>query len=877
MGRLGVSARLLGASVIPVVVLASVLGGSVVEHHRAVLRAEAVAARVHELEALVSLRSAMFQEQVASEIFAPSRRPPDEMLARSEFGARILERPEWAAEQTDDALAAIPAEQRPFGRDDLERARRASLQDPRTAGATSSAYDQVGRLLGRQIDDDLRFVRESAIELGQVPLIRAGTVFQRSIEMPEQAGVLVAALADLWAAELAERLPLQSTALRAFADFDGTSMRFADALVDDTSAAARAAAPVLLVPPGLDPSIEAVTSGSFISANRAPGSPTAVGAALLEGVDWILEVDDVRTLASSEVAAAAEDLASSARAQEQRVAGLALGVMTFAVAAAVLFGRSIARPVRRLTDRAERIGSGQLDSEPPELRGPPEVVRASIALHEVFDNLDLLERKGLALARVDFEDPALDEPLPGRLGASLQLSMEVLADSIEQREALQSRLRFEALHDSLTGLGNRASLIDTLHRALESSTAAVVFIDLDDFKGINDRHGHAVGDEVLREVAIRLSSAAPARALVARLGGDEFVIALLGTESIDESLEVARRAIRSVGQAMAAGGRLVEVGASAGVAVAGHGCGDAGVEALLRMADLAVYSAKHDPHADVVLYDDELDQRLTHQRLLEASLARALERGRDELRLQVQPIVDADDLAVRGVEALLRWQTPSGTSIPPDEFIPIAERSDLILDVDQWVIERALDHAARWSDEDPSASFSVSVNVSGRSLLDRSFVERVAAALSSSGVAPGRLHVEVTETAIVSDLELAASQLAELRALGVRVAIDDFGTGYTSIAHLRALPVDELKIDASFVAGVVHDDDNRALVEMINQLAHQMHVPTVAEGVESAEQVELLGEIGCDRMQGYFFSPPMDADRLLGWLRDRNAIASVRH
>ena len=872
---MGVSARLLGASVIPVAVLAAVLGASVVDHHRSVRLAESVADRVVVLEQMVTLRSALFEEQVAVEVFNPRRRPLEALLSNSAFGAQISERPEQLSERTDAALAAIAAGDRPFGKDDLDSARRASLSAPLTAGSTSTAFDEIGQALELRIADDLRVVREAAVELGDVPLIRAGTVFQRSVELPEQAGVLVAALADLWIAAPAERPALQSKVVMAFADYEGLSERFADSIVDDSSTVARAASPVLLVPPGLEPSINASVSGELSAAARPPGLPIAVGAALREGVDWILEVDAVRTDAAEAVTAAARELAAEARASERWRAALALGVVAIAIAAAVLFGRSIARPVRRLTDRAERIGSGQLDEEVTELRGPPEVVRASQALDDVVDNLDLLERKGLALARADFEDPSLHRPLPGRLGASLQLSMEVLADSIEQREALQSRLRFEALHDSLTGLGNRASLIDTLHRALGSTTASVVFLDLNDFKGINDRHGHAAGDEVLREVAIRLSSAAPARALVARLGGDEFVIALPGTGSMDEAVEVARRAVHTVARPMEIGGRVLEIGASAGVALSDHGSGDAGVEALLRMADLAVYSAKHDPNDTVAVYDDELDRRLTHQRLLEASLARALEPGRGELRLHVQPIVAAEDFAVVGVEALLRWDTPTGTSIAPHEFIPIAERSDLILDVDRWVIEHVLELMASWQAEPTTASLSVSVNVSGRSLLDRTFVDRVAAALASSGVRPSCLHLEVTETAIVSDLELAAAQLAQLRSLGVRVVIDDFGTGYTSIAHLRTLPVDELKIDGSFVAGMAHEADDHALIEMIHHVAHQLHVPTVAEGVETAEQIDLLRRIGCDRLQGYYFSPPMEADRLPTWLGDRAGASSA--
>ncbi|MDQ2677210.1 MAG: EAL domain-containing protein, partial [Actinomycetota bacterium] len=781
--RLGVAARLFGTIAVPITVLALVLGTSVLERHRDVTKADALSERVVVLERMVSLRSALFREEVAAEIFIPGRRPPALMLKTSEFGTQISERPEELVDATDAALAAIPPATRPFDQDDLDRARGTSTDGDAEAGA--DPFGEIGRAVAAAIDDDLRFVRESAIELGDVRLIRAGTVFQRSVELPDEAGQFVAALADLWSAPPAARPELQSAVVTAYADFEDSSDRFTDSITDERSTVARVASPVLDLPLVLRQPVDSAVSGALSAANRQAGSPPSVGSALMQGVDWILRVDAIRNDAAEAVTAAADDVAASAQASERWNAGVALAAVAVSVAAATLFGRSILGPVRRLTDHAQRIGSGQLDRDPLELHGPPEIVRASQAMNDVVDNLVLLEQKGHALARADFEDPSLQQQLPGRLGASLRLSMEVLADSIEQRESLQSRLRFEASHDSLTGLGNRSSLIHTLDRALTASTASVIFLDLNDFKGINDVHGHAVGDEVLRVVAVRLLSAAPARALVARLGGDEFVIALPGVDGVDEPLEVARRATSAVTQPIEIDGRTVEVGASAGVAVRGHGSCDTGVEALLRMADLAVYCAKLDPDDSIVLYDDELDRRLTHQRQLETSLAQALQPDRDELRLTFQPIVRSDDFTVRGVEALLRWDSPDGGAVAPDEFIPIAERSDLILDVDHWVIDHVLAQMARWSRETSMEPLTVSVNVSGRSLLDRSFVGRVTTALASSGIPAQRLQIEVTETALVSDLELAASQLTVLRALGVRIVIDDFGTGYTSVAHLR--------------------------------------------------------------------------------------------
>ena len=858
---MGVFARLIAAIAVPVVVLSLVLGASVIERHDDVRRAGIVSARVALLEQLVTLRSALFQERLAAEVFLPSRRPSDELLASTEFGARLSEDPGRLVEDTDDALAAIPPADRPIDRDDLEAARAAQPDVVPGSTEISRRFDHVDRELGRAITAQLTVVRESAIQLGDVDMIRAGTIFQRSVELPEGAGALVADLADLWAAD-EDRARLQTEVAVTLANFRRSSTGFSSAFTDPQSSLSTTSADVLVVPDALSDAIDQALSGALSSPDRPALQPADVGVALLEGVDWILRVDAIPELAAEAATNTAQDVAESASDSERRVATLALGAIVVSIAAAVWFGRSIVKPVRRLTDQAERIGGGQLEFEPLDRHGPPEIVRASDAMHDVVDNLVLLEAKGQALARADFDDPALQQQMPGRLGASLQLSMEVLSASIEERESLQSRLRFEATHDSLTGLGNRASLVALLGSRRHGGGLAVIFIDLNDFKGINDRHGHPVGDQVLKVVGDRMLSVAPARALVTRLGGDEFVIALPDVDGIDEPLEVARRVTRAVVVPFEVDGRVVEVGASAGVAVSGFGSLDVGPEALLRMADMAVYSAKLDPNENIAVYDEDLDRRLTHQRSLESALTSALHSTGDELRLVFQPIVRAADSTVDGVEALLRWSPPGRAAVPPDVFIPIAEHSDLILDVDHWVIGHALRHMAQWPAEGAAEDLSVSVNVSGRSLLDRTFVDRVTGLLAVSDVAASRLQVEVTETALVSDLDLAAEQLAQLRALGVRVVIDDFGTGYTSVAHLRTLPVDELKIDGGFVSRLHDDPEDRVLIEMITQLAHQLDLPVVAEGVETDEQAELLRVIGCDLLQGYLFSPPVEADEV---------------
>jgi diguanylate cyclase (GGDEF)-like protein len=865
--RPGVSARLLGTIAVPLVVMSVVLTSTVLESREQVQLATEVSDRVEQLEKLVALRSAMFKERVAGEIFLPTRRPPFELLSSTQFGAQLADRPEELVEATDEALAALDADVVPFDARDLAQAR---AEQPTEASGTEPArmrrFSELDEDLTRSITKDLTFVRESATALGDVDLIRAGAIFQRSVELPGQAGVVIAEIADLWVSEPAARPERQSRVAMALATFEASSARYVSSL-EGTSAAELGVPEIPPMPERLRDAVDLALAGGLTTADRPAGTPTEVGVGLLDGVDWMLEVNGLPTLTAHTADEKAEAFAARARSTERQAAALAFGALGVSIVAAVLFGRSIVGPVRRLTDHAERIGAGQLEVDDRALHGPPEMVRAAQAMNDVVDNLVLLERKSNALVHADFDDPELQRQLPGRLGASLQLSMETLSTSIAQREALQAQLQYDAMHDSLTGLGNRAALIAMLSRVQQvdgAIRAAIVYIDLDNFKDINDRFGHAAGDDVLRAVAGRMMSVVPARALVARLGGDEFVIALDEVDGIDEPIQVARRVWEAIAQPVQIDGRSVDVAASIGVAIAGHGSSETGVEALLRMADFAVYSVKQHPTERIALYDEELHRQLVQQREVEEALRHALRPDADELRLVFQPIVDAQDLGLRGVEALLRWTKPDGERVGPDVFIPIAERSDLILEVDRWVLAHALAQLRVWGDE--LDGVSMSVNVSGRSILDRTFIECVGDALLASGVAASRLRLEVTETAIVEDLELAASHLAQLRALGVSVVIDDFGTGYTSVAHLRALPVDEIKVDASFVQHL-DDEDNRVLVEMIVQLAEQLALPTVAEGVETQEQAEQLRGIGCTSLQGYLFSQPLEPQHVVEWGR----------
>lgn len=574
-------------------------------------------------------------------------------------------------------------------------------------------------------------------------------------------------------------------------------------------------------------------------------------------VDQHLELVDAAGLDVLSASRSIDD-ASVAASREAlvRVAMLAVASLLFAMGLA----RAIRRPLMQLATGAEglRDGNGLAELAPS---GPTEIREAMQALNEAAAHLELVERQANALALGALDDPALSESSPGALGASLQEAVQTLTSSLTEREELGVLLSHEASHDSLTQLHNRKATLDSLRQGLARSrrtgaTLAIMFLDLDGFKQVNDQHGHAAGDLVLRSVGDRLVDALRDGDHVGRLGGDEFLVVAEPIAGAAEAVSLARRLIETVSEPIALGAANVRVGASVGIALADDQ-NTLTADELLRDADLAVYKAKGSGTSLIQLCDESLRSELDQRVEIESAVGVALQR--DEFVMYYQPIVEASTGRIVSLEALVRWNRPDVGLLAPDQFIPIVERSDLIVKVDNWVVAKVVDQLARWADDDVLGRLPISINVSGRHLGSDSFVSDILSPLRAGGVSPERVVLEVTESALLHDLDQAAGKLQALRESGMQVAIDDFGTGFTSLAHLRTLPVDVLKIDRTFTA----DKSAHILAKLIVETGHLLGARVIAEGIETSEQAADLIAIGSDELQGYLYGRPVPPEEIV--------------
>jgi diguanylate cyclase (GGDEF)-like protein/PAS domain S-box-containing protein len=439
------------------------------------------------------------------------------------------------------------------------------------------------------------------------------------------------------------------------------------------------------------------------------------------------------------------------------------------------------------------------------------------------------------------------------------IGVSVIARDITARRQLEEQLIRQALHDPLTGLANRALFGDRLEHALArgqrpGATVAVLLIDLDGFKDINDSLGHDAGDDLLTIVAGRLQGQARPGDTVARLGGDEFGL-LLEDTTVAGAMRMAGVLLEALAWPVALRDRDLTPTASIGIAIA---AGE-DAEALLRNADTAMYAAKRQGKGRSALFEPAMHASVVERLDLAADLGRAVQER--QLLLCYQPEIDLRSGRIVALEALVRWRHPTRGLIPPDQFIPLAEDSGLILPIGRWVLQEACRQAKAWQQQWPATPpLTIAVNLSARQLQHPTIVEEVRAALTATDLDPNSLVLEITETVVMEQLEAAIAILSELRQLGMRLALDDFGTGYSSLSYLQRLPVDILKIDRSFVAGVAGSTEESALARAIVTLGQTLDLETVAEGVETAEQLAVLRELGCQLGQGCYFAKPLESE-----------------
>ncbi|MBN8716681.1 MAG: EAL domain-containing protein [Stenotrophomonas sp.] len=503
------------------------------------------------------------------------------------------------------------------------------------------------------------------------------------------------------------------------------------------------------------------------------------------------------------------------------------------------------------------------------------LVGAAVVQRLLVRPIRLLGEAARQIEAGDFSTPVPESARSDELGDLIR-AFGRMRDSVARHDR---DIRRVAYSDALTGLSNRLAFRETLEQRLRqtqgtSSQLALLFADLDDFKRINDTLGHEAGDEVLLQVAARIEQAVASvdgtESVVARFGGDEFVILLqLGEADPDagirgKAIRLAEALVTALSEPMLLHGRQVLLGGSVGVAIFPDDASSASL--LMKNGDIAMYQAKVAGKNCYRFYSRAMDQAVERRVRMEQELRGAWTRG--ELSLAYQPIYRTQDRVLVGAEALLRWNHPEYGAVAPSVFVDVAEQSGLIEAIGLMALQTACTEAATWPvPADAGEAPFVSVNVSARQLRSGELLQQVADALDSSGLAPERLHLELTETAVISDEAYATELLGKLRQLGVRVWLDDFGTGYSSLSHLRRVQVDGLKIDRSFITDLLRDPDDLALTSAIIAMAHSMGVVVVAEGVERQGQYQLLRERDCDLVQGYWLGHPLEPQAFLDLLR----------
>ncbi|WP_432523798.1 putative bifunctional diguanylate cyclase/phosphodiesterase [Kineococcus sp. SYSU DK006] len=868
--------RLLVLVLVPLLGFSASAGVLVTHRVQRVGAAQDAVAQLHAAVVLDGLRARVVQEAIPLVSSVELLDLAGDGLDRARLAGDLAGLYTDAARRTDTALALAQddpltraAAREAAGRLEAVRASRGTGPTPSQRETSNRQLFDKYRYLVRQLADEVDAHLATAAGGGDDErLEHAVRDLQRTARATTLAGEEVPFYLGLVSAPVGGTGPARSAFLASWSGFGLAAA--------DISATSRPAVRSAWVRARAHPDARSVdaTLAAAVAADASGEGARPTSATLLDLSRAVVGRDDalraVLDTAAAQAVEAAEAVREQSRRELVRYGGLTALLLVLSLGGVLTVSRSIAGPLARLATAARAISLGDLVDV--RVEGPPEARTVARGLGAAVTSLRTVQAQAQAVADGALDSEIVRRPLGGPLGAVVHASVQQIITAVHDREQLQEDLAHQATHDALTALPNRAEALAQTDRALRRTArtgdrVGLLFIDLDQFKAVNDTLGHGAGDDVLRAVAQRLRERVRAVDVVARLGGDEFVVLVEPVADVEGLVDLGHQLIQTLGAPIAVGGHggaqgecEVRTGASVGIAVSRTGQGPEAVDAdrLLQEAHTAAYRAKADGRGRVEVYDDELRQALAERAAVEEGLRHAL--AADELVLHYQPVTDLATGRVRSVEALVRWQKPGEGLVPPGRFIPVAEGSDLVCDLGRWALRTSLAQLVAFDREGgPCAGLRVAVNVSGRHLRSPRLLDDVREALAGAGIAPDRLTLEITETVMVED-RVAWARLEQLRSVGVRVAIDDFGTGYTSFGQLARVPVDVLKVDRSFVAS----DDPRTveLVRLVVGAARSFGLGVVAEGVEEPGQVRALQATGCDTAQGFWFARPVPAQAL---------------
>jgi len=562
-----------------------------------------------------------------------------------------------------------------------------------------------------------------------------------------------------------------------------------------------------------------------------------------------------------------EELLAEERNNMYLVCALGIVVVGLVTFFGLGIAKRIARPLQDLKQGAQRVAAQDYEAR-VSITSHDEIGLLGAAFNKMAEDLSVSHSEIVA-QKLELESRVAQRTL------ELHESNAHLREEVGQHKLVAERAEYLAFYDSLTSLPNRSLFSKILNQAISvghrnKEQLAVLFVDLDRFKNINDTLGHEAGDQLLKEVGRRMKGCLRVSDTIARLGGDEFVILLLAVHEAADVERVAQKVLAATSKSFVTHGQEFRVTASIGASMYPNDGDDE--QSLMKNADIAMYQAKEAGKNHFQFYSEQMNMHSFERLALESSLRRALEH--EEFQLHYQPKIDAKTGAIVGVEALLRWLHPELGMVAPSNFIPVAEETGLIVPIGKWVLETACAENVRWQ-ESGLPHINMAVNLSGRQFSDEGLLGDVKTVLRETGMAPELLELEITESALMHDFGRAIGTLKAFRALGVRLAIDDFGTGYSSLSNLRQFPVDTIKIDGSFVRELSDAGDDQGIVEAIIAMGRALSLTVIAEGVETKPQADFLRARGCDEFQGYYFSRPVTAETIVKLLESQLALGDA--